>query len=236
MSFSEDNLDTACTYSENAYNDNIVGATKIECERTSTTAFVHRTPHLDIVVFRGTQQLRDWMYNVLSFPRPYKGRLCHAGFVRAHRSVWPDIRKLLDPAKKLLICGHSLGGALAELSAWSCKEFQDVHLITLGKPNVFFRPAYHGKMPWMKTQLSVVCGSDAVPRVPRFFFGPDGGQTQLYFDNKEKKAHFNPTKDFKRADWHASDSVSDHFMDSYRECIEAFDKKRLNFPLDHLKF
>ena len=41
MSFSEDNLDTACTYSENAYNDNIVGATKIECERTSTTAFVH---------------------------------------------------------------------------------------------------------------------------------------------------------------------------------------------------
>jgi hypothetical protein len=129
-----------------------------------------------------------------------------------------------------------LGGALAELSAWSCKEFQDVHLITMGKPNVFFRPAYHGKMPWAKTQLSVVCGSDAVPRVPRFFFGPDGGQTQLYFDNTEKKAHFNPTKDFKRADWHASDSVSDHFMDSYRECIEAFDKKRLNFPLDHLKF
>src|SRR6056300_1590343 len=110
MSFSEDNLDTACTYSENAYNDNIVGATKVECERTSTTAFVHRTPHLDIVVFRGTQQMRDWMYNVLSFPRPYKGRLCHAGFVRAHRSVWPEIRKLLDPAKKLLICGHSLGG------------------------------------------------------------------------------------------------------------------------------
>lgn len=72
MSFSEDNLDTACTYSENAYNDNIVGATKIECERTSTTAFVHRTPHLDIVVFRGTQQLRDWMYNVLSFPDPTK--------------------------------------------------------------------------------------------------------------------------------------------------------------------
>ncbi len=50
-------------------------------------------------------------------------------------------------------------------------------------------------MPWMKTQLSVVCGSDAVPRVPKFLFGPDGGQTQLYFDNTEKKGHINPTKD-----------------------------------------
>jgi len=25
-------------------------------------------------------------------------------------------------------------------------------------------------------------------------------------------------------------------MDSYRECIEGFDKERLNFPLDNLKF
>jgi hypothetical protein len=29
--------------------------------------------------------------------------------------------------------------------------------------------------------------------------------------------------------------VSDHFMDAYRECIEAFDKESLNFPLDNIK-
>ena len=233
MSFSEDNLDTACTYAENAYDHNIVGATKVECARTSTTAFVHRTPHLDIVVFRGTQQMRDWLYNVLSFPRPYKGRLCHAGFVRAHRSVWPEIRKLLDPAKRLLLCGHSLGGALADLSALSCKEFKDAHVITMGKPNVYFQPARNGKMPWMKTQLSVVCGSDAVPRVPRLFSAPMEGRPNSTLITPLGKGHINPSKKFKKEDWRASDSVSDHFMDSYRKCVEAFDKAEL--PRDRLK-
>ena len=227
MSFKEHKLDTACTYSENAYGDYIVGATKIECDRTSTTAFVHRTPDLDIVVFRGTQQARDWIYNVLTVPRPYQGRWAHAGFVRAHRSIWQDVRELLDPDKKLLICGHSLGGALAELSAWRCRNFNDVHLITLGKPNVFFNPSYYGKMPWLKTQLSVVCGSDLVARVPRLLFGPDGGQTQLYFEAADKTPHINPTKRFKKNDWKMSGAVSDHSMKSYRECIEAFDKSPL---------
>jgi hypothetical protein len=233
MPVTKHNLDTALTYSRNAYNDNIVGSTKIECQRTSTTAFVHRTPHLDILVFRGTQQLRDWMFNIWTVPRPYEGRWAHAGFVRAHRSVWSEIQPLLEPTKKLLICGHSLGGALAELSAWKCRNY-NAHLITFGKPNVFFNPSYYGKMPWLRTQLSVVCGSDLVARVPRVFFGPDGGQTQLYFDVNNKKGYINPSKSFKKKDWKMSGAVADHSMDTYQECVEAFDTVIL--PQDHLKF
>ncbi len=123
MSFSEDNLDTACTYSENAYDDNIVGATKIECERTSTTAFVHRTPHLDIVVFEAHSSSGTGCTTFSASPDLQRQTLPR-GFRQGSSFSLAGHQKTPGPAKKLLICGHSLGGALAELSAWSCKEFQ----------------------------------------------------------------------------------------------------------------
>jgi predicted lipase len=110
-------LSMACSWSMKAYNETNRDATKIESGLTSTTAFVIQRKTIDIIVFRGTQQVGDWAFNLFPVPVPYAGRLCHAGFVAAHASVWDDIEPYIDYNKRTLICGHSLGGALAELSA-----------------------------------------------------------------------------------------------------------------------
>jgi triacylglycerol lipase len=129
----------ASKLSIDAYKDDMVGAFKIENKLTSTVAYVKLTPECNYVVFRGTNSIGDWLFNLSAVPAYYNRRWTHGGFALAHKSVWKRIRRLLDPNKKTLITGHSLGGALAELSAWACRDFTDLTLITFGKPRVFFR-------------------------------------------------------------------------------------------------
>ena len=124
-------LNMACSWSMKAYNDKNKDTIKIESGLTSTTAFIVKRKTIDIIVFRGTQQLGDWAFNLLPVPVPYAGRLCHGGFVAAHASVWDEIEEHIDYSKRTLICGHSLGGALAELSAAKLKGKHDnLSLIT----------------------------------------------------------------------------------------------------------
>ena len=193
-------LETGCKYSNLAYEDKIKNAVKIESKLTSTTAFFIRTKTIDILCFRGTQQIRDWIFNLSAFPVPYAGRLCHGGFVAAHASVWGKIKKEIDPEKKLLITGHSLGGALAELSvAKLYKTHSQISLVTFGKPNTFFKGF---KTPFsLQGQISVVAGSDLVARIPRLCYGPSVSQTLLYFANNGDN-FINPPVDLKKRDFY----------------------------------
>lgn len=57
-------LTMACSWSMKAYNDNNYFDTfKIESKWTSTTAYFVRRKSVDIIVFRGTQQAADWIWN-----------------------------------------------------------------------------------------------------------------------------------------------------------------------------
>ena len=161
-------LEEACKYAALAYKDEIEDSIKIESRITSTTAFVIKRRHTDIICFRGTQQVRDWLFNLCAIPVPYAGRLCHSGFVAAHASVWGKIKKHIDFDKPTLICGHSLGGALSEISAAKLhKKHTQLSLVTFGKPNTFFKGF---KRPMnLKNQVSVVSGSDLVARIPSAF-------------------------------------------------------------------
>jgi pimeloyl-ACP methyl ester carboxylesterase len=184
MTINKSLLSMASNMAEDSY-DYVPMGRKIESRLTSTTCFVLKREDMNIVVFRGTQQLSDWIFNLTAIPVRYAKRWVHGGFAIAHKSVWKEIRKTLDPTKKLLLCGHSLGGALAELSACKTKDFKEVHLVTFGKPNVFFRLRrgrnYKTALKHLRTQLSVVAGSDVIARLPRFLYGPAFGQTMLYF-------------------------------------------------------
>jgi len=70
-------LNMACSWSIKAYKEKNKDAIKIESALTSTTAYVVKRKTIDIIVFRGTQQLGDWAFNLLPVPVPYAGRLCH---------------------------------------------------------------------------------------------------------------------------------------------------------------
>ena len=213
-------LDTACRYANKAYDDEIPNSIKIESKLTSTTAYVVKRKSIDIICFRGTASLQDWLFNFSALPVPYAGRLCHGGFVAAHMSVWRKIKKHIHPKKRTLICGHSLGGALAELSAAKLNgKHPNLNLATFGKPNTFFKGF---KRPMkLDKQISMVCGSDMVAQIPKLCYGPSRSQTMLYFANNGKD-YIDPDKSLRKEDRSITDAVSDHFMPGYTERLEAF--------------
>ena len=213
-------LNMACSWAMKAYNDENKDSIKIESKLTSTTVYVAKRKSIDIKAFRGTQQGRDWLTDALVVPVPYVGRLCHGGFTAAHASVWGKVKKHLDMKKRTLICGHSLGGALAELSAaklW--KKHPNINLVTFGKPNVFFKGF---KRPMeLDNQISCVQGSDMVARIPRLCYGPSRSQTMLYFANSMQD-YINPSKEVRKEDRSLKDAISDHFMEGYKERLDIF--------------
>tara|TARA_Y100000310_G_scaffold314935_1_gene364877 strand:- start:224 stop:982 length:759 start_codon:yes stop_codon:yes gene_type:complete len=213
-------LNTACRYANKAYDDTISNSIKIESKLTSTTVYVMKRKTIDIIAFRGTQSLHDWLFNFSAVPVPYAGRLCHGGFVAAHASVWRRLKKCIHPTKRTLICGHSLGGALAELSAAKLSgKHPNLNLVTFGKPNTFFKGF---KRPMeLDKQISIVCGSDMVAQIPKLCYGPSRSQTMLYFANKGTD-HIDPDKSLRKEDRGITDAVSDHFMPGYTERLEAF--------------
>jgi len=219
-------LETGCKYANLAYEEEIPKAIKVESKLTSTTAFVMKTEKLDIIAFRGTQQLRDWLFNLSAIPVPYAGRLCHGGFVAAHASIWGKIKKHIDKEKNLLICGHSLGGALAELSAAKLyKSHPQLSLVTFGKPNTFFK-GFKRAMN-LNGQLSVVSGSDIVSRVPRLCYGPSISQSLIYFANNGDD-FVDPPPELKKRDFmeEKTEAISDHFMGGYKERLNKYLAKK----------
>ncbi len=219
-------LNMAVSWAMNAYKEKNKDAIKIESKWTSTTVYVAKRKSIDIIAFRGTQQGRDWLTDALVVPVPYAGRLCHGGFVAAHASVWKEVEKHIDPKKRTLICGHSLGGALAELSAAMLNGKHDnINLITFGKPNVFFKG--FKKPMTLDNQISCVNGSDAVARIPRLCYGPSKSQDMLYFSNGGVD-YINPSKYLRKKDRGIKDRISDHFMEGYKERLTQFLKDQKN--------
>ena len=213
-------LNMAVSWAMNAYKEKNKDAIKIESKWTSTTVYVAKRKSIDIIAFRGTQQGRDWLTDALVVPVPYAGRLCHGGFVAAHASVWKEVEKHIDPKKRTLICGHSLGGALAELSAAKLNGKHDnINLVTFGKPNTFFKG--FKKPMTLDTQISCVNGSDAVARIPRLCYGPSKSQDMLYFSNGGVD-YINPSKYLRKKDRGIKDRISDHFMEGYKERLDKF--------------
>ena len=219
-------LNMAVSWAMNAYKEKNKDAIKIESKWTSTTVYVAKRKSIDIIAFRGTQQGRDWLTDALVVPVPYAGRLCHGGFAMAHKSVWKEVKKHIDPNKRTLICGHSLGGALAELSAAKLNGKHDnINLVTFGKPNTFFKG--FKKPMTLDTQISCVNGSDAVARIPRLCYGPSKSQDMLYFSNGGVD-YINPSKYLRKKDRGIKDRISDHFMEGYKERLTQFLKDQKN--------
>jgi Lipase (class 3) len=132
-----------------------------------------------IVAFRGTDDLRDWATNLHGVTSSWKpGGRAHRGFKHAWYSL---ARELGDTLRVLphrrLVCGHSLGGALATLEA-SRRGAETIY--TLGSPRAG-TAGLHASVD--APHFRIVNYHDPVPELPTagppFFFAHGGTPRHL---------------------------------------------------------
>lgn len=121
-----------------------------------------RGPGCLVIVFRGTNDLRDWVTNLHVVLADWDaGGRVHQGFRRALRKAWDELERCLDGFHgEVYYTGHSLGGALATLAA-SLRPPTAAY--TFGAPRV-------GDADFASTLVGcvyrVVNGRDVVPELP----------------------------------------------------------------------
>lgn len=183
---------------------------------TSANCYVVHGHGLQEVVFTGSNALLDWVFNCLPIPVKYGKGWVHWGFALAHKSIWSQVRRELDPKKPVVFIGHSAGGALASLSCDFVDEFAGAGFITFGKPNLRTKkkPHEYHDTSHLLIQLSVVNYGDGVATIPKLLFGPHPEQDILYRD-RHGQTHFNCTKEFRDEDRKIGKFIKGHFVDHY---------------------
>jgi hypothetical protein len=150
--------------------------------------FVASTPEVIFVVFRGTEPaLRDYATDVKIVLQPFSSGRAHEGFIEAYDLVKNQIRhtvlKLINKEQKhIIMSGHSLGGALANLAALDLSElalgirplvdkdkgpmFKVKELYTFGAPRVFDLEASEELDKTVAAHYRFIHGNDPIAKVP----------------------------------------------------------------------
>jgi triacylglycerol lipase len=132
-----------------------------------------------VLAYRGSEEtgIADWIRDLKFIPAVYPygdgnpATQVHAGFIEAYSSVREAMIKVAkeSPHQKVLCTGHSLGGALATLSAADVKRNvpgKEVSCYTFGSPKVGnsdFVKFYNQMVP---QTYRFVNGVDMVPNLP----------------------------------------------------------------------
>lgn len=177
-------------------------STAIHGPKEDTQAYVVRTPDATLVVFRGTESLRDATTDArVGFADSSRFRLAeiestepwgrqHTGFTAALEEVWTSVDTAITAAGAdgpIHFCGHSLGGALAVLAAVRWATSADARRVagvyTYGQPRC-------GDAAFARS-LDRLLGErvyrhvnhrDAVPRLPPRALAYRHAGRCLYFD------------------------------------------------------
>ncbi|MCF8010483.1 MAG: lipase family protein [Clostridiales bacterium] len=150
-----------------------------------------------IVAFRGTLTPDEWTYDFFYPQKQYYFVPCagnvHAGFLSIYvtcRNKVLSVLRRVSASKKLYITGHSLGGALALISAPDIAvntNFRQPVVVTFGAPRVGdpgFAVTYNKVI---NSSFRIVNTHDTVPRVPfKVIIAP--GSNIIYFYRHVKKA------------------------------------------------
>lgn len=136
-----------------------------------------------IIAIRGTSQLVDWVTNAYISPgTSSSGKTAHEGFLKSFESLKPSFARYIREHKPSHVhcVGHSLGGALATLTAdWLQSEMGvPVTVYTFGAPRVgLLCFAKHCSM-----HLNIhrcIHGNDVVPCIPVWPFVHGGKELRL---------------------------------------------------------
>jgi triacylglycerol lipase len=150
-------------------------------------AYWFQSEHDSVVVCRGTEA-REWEdikadANALAAVAETVGKV-HRGFKAEVDEIWPYIEKELEPnTKPLWFCGHSLGGAMANICAGRCTlsyiKSEPEELFTFGSPRIGCRRyVNHVKL----NHFRWVNNNDIVTRMPPPWLGYRHNGKEMYLD------------------------------------------------------
>ncbi|MFD1134553.1 lipase family protein [Paenibacillus urinalis] len=182
-------------------------------------------PSIRAILFRGTTALLEWAehfdFFLLSYTEPGGIGKVEEGFARMYRSlkvcctVTNKVQMLPSyleemSASHLTVAGHSLGGALAKLTAFAAAFYNiDTEVYTFGSPMVgdrVFTETYEQAVPRTFRIYNV---PDVVPKLPSYELGyvhPESGY-QVNSLNNPVIGH----------------GITDyHKLDTYLSCIAQF--------------
>ena len=152
----------------------------------------HRTPVFvgfviasdkgNIIAFRGTQTQVEWWRNLQATQKDYLDPITKKQYGRVHQGYWKIVReqinsslikavRQLDPTIPCYITGHSLGGAVATLSAMEIAlqvpEIRDqIQLYTYAAPRIGDRAFAQAHSQLIPNSYRITNLSDSVPLVP----------------------------------------------------------------------
>ena len=160
-------------------------------DRNGSQAYWFQSDHDSVVVFRGTEA-NDWNdikadANAITALAETVGKV-HSGFKGEVDDIWPLIEKELEAnTKPLWFCGHSLGGAMANICGGRCVlsylKMEPEGVYTFGSPRVGCR-RYVNHVPL--THYRWVNNNDIVTRVPPVMLGYRHSGTEQYLDRHGK--------------------------------------------------
>jgi predicted lipase len=143
---------------------------------TEIFGFIIESDDNIVIAFRGTTSTADTISDLIArqipFPWLSNGGQTHRGFTEIYETARIQIITALtkcNPNKKLIITGHSLGGALATLCALDPaynSKFSPPIVYTYGAPRVgdpTFAAAYNQKIAF---NHRIVIESDLIPLIP----------------------------------------------------------------------
>lgn len=203
-----------------------------------TSAYVMADDEKIIVVFRGSDEIKDWFNNIdVDLVGGPMGGKVHEGFARMLHFVWREvqleIRQLKLAASQqnrslpLLLTGHSLGAALATLAtAYLREKDQPVQgLYSFGSPRVGDRTfARHFNGDFGDKTFRIVNQNDMITRLPpRVLSYSHVGQ--LYFFDGLGKLHTDSTVWYRFLDsvkFHGSDLFELDFLGMENHDVNAY--------------
>ncbi len=231
-----------------AYNDNIkevkkqvkvLGFTTVEFyNRDGAQAYRFMNKEDLVIACRGTQptEFNDISADLKAFPVVAETiSRVHRGFKAEVDELWPmvceDIARTVNVKKKLWICGHSLGAAMATIMSNRCECDSLLNnpeeLYTYGSPRVGW-PTYVKSFGVIHHRWKN--NNDIVTTVPPTFLGfRHCGELHYLnaFGNYRKPTGWQLVKDKLRGLWLGIkkgqvDSFSDHSMDNYIAYLEHY--------------
>ena len=208
-------------------------------KNSAQAALVEHEDYL-CMVFRGTDELSDWLDNINAFSTKKLFGEFHCGFWNSVEDVWQLIngkfRYLQEERKRpLFITGHSLGGAMATIAAAKFihedKPFTSVY--TFGQPRALSREtAQIFNIECKSRFFRFHNNNDIVTRVPARLMGYSHVGSYLYI-TEDQEIHpevgfwfrfvdqiDGVIKDIKEK---GLDGIKDHDMSEYLKAVEKME-------------